>query len=118
MPNFSYRPLIWIFCSKTANRVINRTNERALRVLYEDYDSSFEQLLEKDRSITVHQKNLQNPLTEIYKTANEIVPSYIWGLFAEKDVPYNLRTKILCHLPQVQTNRYGLNALSSRGSLL
>ena len=78
MSNFSYGPLIWMFCSKAANKEIYRTNKRALRVLYEDYDSSFELLLEKDRSITVHQKNLQNLMTEIYKTANQINPSYIW----------------------------------------
>ena len=58
MSNLSYCPLIWMFCSKSANKEINRTNKRALKVLYEDYDSSFEQLLEKDGGITVHQRNL------------------------------------------------------------
>ena len=64
MSNFSYCPLIWVLCSKAAYKEINRTNKRALRVLYEDYDSSFELVLEKDRSITGHQKNLQNLITE------------------------------------------------------
>ena len=118
MSNFSYCPLIWMFCSKFANNEINRTNKRALRVLYEDYDSSFEQLLEKDGSITVHQKNLQILMTEIYKTTNHINPPYIWDFFVEKDMPYNLRNKVLCTLPQVHTNRYGLNSLSFRGSIL
>ena len=118
MSNFSYCPLIWMFCSKFANKEINRTNKRALRVLYEDYDSSFEQLLEKDGSITVHQKNLQILMTEIYKTTNHINPPYIWDFFVKKDMPYNLRNKVLCTLPQVHTNRYGLNSLSFRGSIL
>ena len=99
MSNFSYCPLIWMFCSKSANKEINRTNKRALRLLYEDYDSSFEQLLEKDGSITVHQRNLQNLITEIYKTINQINPAYMWEFFVEKDMPYNLRTKVLCRLP-------------------
>ena len=118
MSNLSYCPLIWMFCSKSANKKINRTNKRALRLLYEDYDSSFEQLLEKDGSITMHQRNLQNLMTEIYKTINQINPAYIWEFFVEKDMPYNLRTKVLCRLPQVQTNRYGLDSFSFRGSLL
>ena len=118
MSNFSYCPLIWMFCSKFANKEINRTNKRALRVLYEDYDSSFEQLLEKDGSITVHQKNLQILMSEICKTTNHINPPYIWDFFVEKDMPYNLRNKVLCTLPQVHTNRYGLNSLSFRGSIL
>ena len=107
-----------MFCSKSANKVINRTNKRALRLLYEDDDSSFEQLLEKDGSITVHQRNLQNLMTEIYKKINQINPAYIREFFVEKDMPYNLRTKVLCRLPQAQTNRYGLDSLSFRGSLL
>ena len=54
---------------------------RSLRVLYEDYDSSFEQPLEKDGSITVHQRNLQNLMTEIYKTIDQINPTYMWEFF-------------------------------------
>ena len=59
MSSLSYCPLICMFCSKSGNKEINRTNKRVLRVLCEDYDSSFEQLLEKDGSSTVHQRNSQ-----------------------------------------------------------
>ena len=57
-------------------------------------------------------------MTESYKTINQINPAYIWEYFAEKDKTYNLRTKVLSRLPQAQTNRYGLDSLSFRGSLL
>ena len=107
-----------MFCSKSASKEINRTNKRVLRLLYEDYDLSVEQLREKDGSITVHQRNLQNLMTEIYKTINQINPAYMWEFFAEKDMPYNLHTKVLCRLPQAQIDRYGLDSLSFRGSLL
>ena len=90
----------------------------ALRVLYGDYDSSFDQLLARAGSITVHQKNLQILMIEIYKTMNHLNPSYIWGFFVKKDIPYNLRTKELCRVPSAQSHRYGLNSLSFRGSLL
>ena len=103
---------------KSANKEISRTNKHVLRVLYEDYDSSFEQLLEKDGSITVHQRNLQNLMSEIYKTINQINPAYMWDFFVEKDMPYNLHTKVQCRLPQAQTNRYELDSLPFRGSLL
>ena len=57
-------------------------------------------------------------MTQIYKTINQIYPPYMWEFFVEKDMPYNLRTKVLCRLPQAQTNRYGLDSVSFRGSLL
>ena len=75
-----------MICIKSANKQIHRTNKCVLRVLYEDYDSSFEQLLEKDGGIAVNQKNLQNLMTEIYETTNQINSPYIQEFFVEKDV--------------------------------
>ena len=66
----------------------------------------------------MHQRNLQDRMTEIYKTLHQINLAYMWGLFVEKDMPYNLHTKVVCRRLQAQTNRYGLDSLSFRGSLL
>ena len=88
--------------------------KRALRALYGDYESTFEELLDKDKSLTIHKKNLQRLMVEIYKTINHLNPAYMW----EKDVPYNLRSKELCKIPFVNSQRYGISSLSFRGSLL
>ena len=64
---FSYCPLIWMFHSRTLNNRINNIHERALRLAYNDNQSSFKELLEKDHSVTVHHKNLQALATEIFK---------------------------------------------------
>ena len=53
---FSYCPLIWMLYSRTLNNGINNIHERALRLTYKDNQSSFKHLLEKDHSVTVHQK--------------------------------------------------------------
>ena len=42
----SYWPLIWTFCSRRSNHLINKIQERALRMAYSDYNSSFSELLE------------------------------------------------------------------------
>ena len=44
---FSYCPLVWMFCSRTMNRKINHIHERALRLVYQDYTSSFGGSLEE-----------------------------------------------------------------------
>ena len=72
MSNFSYCPLIWLFCSKAASNEISRTHKRALRTLYRDYESNFEELLDRDDTKTIHTKNLQNLMVEIYKLFNQL----------------------------------------------
>ena len=56
---FNYCPLVWMFHSRKLNHRINSIHERALRVTYQDYQSTFLQLLQKDNSVTIYQRNLQ-----------------------------------------------------------
>ena len=55
---FKYCPLTWIFYSRKTNNRINKLHERALRLVYNDYKSTFEDLLTKDGSFTVHHYNI------------------------------------------------------------
>ena len=57
-------------------------------------------------------------MIEVYESFNHLNPQYMWEFFVKKDVQYNLRIKELCKLPSVSSQRYGLNSLSFRGSLL
>ena len=41
-----------MFYSRTTNNKINKLHERALRLVYDDYVSAFEELLEKDNLFT------------------------------------------------------------------
>ena len=56
---FKYRPLIWMFCSRSANSKINKLHKKALGIVYDDYNSTFEELLMKDGSFTIHHQNIQ-----------------------------------------------------------
>ena len=62
---------------------MNRIHERSVRLVYSDKTSSFKELLDKEKSISVHHKNIQVLATEIYKTVN--------GIFEIKNIEYNLR---------------------------
>ena len=55
---FSYAPVVWMFYSSKQNYDINRIHERALRVVNKDYNSLFDELLEKDNSYKIHDRNL------------------------------------------------------------
>ena len=58
MSKFSYCPLILLFGSKGVNNEINTIHKRALRILYGDYESILEELVDRDKSKTTHRKNL------------------------------------------------------------
>ena len=50
---FGYCPLIWMFCGRNLNNRINYLHERSLRIVYNDYESSFQELLELDNSVLI-----------------------------------------------------------------
>ena len=53
---FNYCPLIWMCHNRTNNRKINRLHERCLRIIYNDKQSSFIELLEKDNCVYTSKK--------------------------------------------------------------
>ena len=118
LSNFNYCPLIWMFCNKGANQEIDRTHKRALRMLYEDCECSFELLLTRSGSVCIHVRNLQKLMIEVYNSISHLNPSLVWEFYEKKHVEYNLRTKNLCRLPTIKSTSFGLESLSFRGSFL
>ena len=62
---FGYCPLVWMFHSRKLNNRINKIHERALRLVYNDDLSSFDELLNRDSSFTIHSRNIQALAIEI-----------------------------------------------------
>ena len=67
MSRFNYCPLIWMCHNRTKNDKINRIHERCLRLKYNDKKSYFENLLDKDKSVSIHHKSLRSLAIEMYK---------------------------------------------------
>ena len=53
---FNYCPLVWMFCSRILNNMINKVHERALRVILGDDLSNFDSLLQDDKNMCSHHK--------------------------------------------------------------
>ena len=49
-------------------------HERAPRIVDRVYNKSFKKLLQVEKSLPIHQKNLQILATEISRTKNRIIP--------------------------------------------
>ena len=91
----------------------NRLNERCLRTVYSDNQSTFEELLEKDNTISVHQRNLQFLATELYKVLNGLSPDLMKDVFPLNDYSgYKTRNKRTFKSRHVKTVRYGTGSLA------
>ena len=78
--------------SRSLNNKVNHIHERALRINYRDFQSSFPALLVKDNSFTIHQKNLQLLGIEILKIKMNISPEIMNAIFdSSKNSTFELR---------------------------
>ena len=107
---FNYCPLVWMCHSRGLNKRINKLQERALRIVYTNKNLTFEQLLEKDQSFTIHERNLQKLATEIYKVKHYLCPKPFQELFISA-----IRGKSEWVLPKVKNVNTGLETIRYRG---
>ena len=112
---FGYCPLIWMFHSRTMNNRINNLHERALRLVYNDSISSFQELLEKDKTVTIHHRNLQKLVTEIYKVKNGLSPFMMNNIFKEIPNNHHLRNNRTFATYNIRTVNCGTETLTFRG---
>ena len=88
---FGYCPLIWMFHSRGLNNKINCIHERTLRITYKDKSSTFQGLLEKDDSVSIHHRNIPKLVIEIYKLLHGFSPPILNDIFVPVSRPYNFR---------------------------
>ena len=115
---FSYCPLIWTFCTAGMDRKMNHIQERALRLVYEDYATPFEQLLTEDKSVTMHQKNIQRVAILMFKVKNNLCPSFIQEIFQLNEKVHNTRSNSDFLRPKVATVSWGDLSLRSFGPIV
>ena len=112
---FNYAPLTWMFHSRTLNNKINRLHERALRLVYDDENHTFQELLDLDDSVTIHHRNIQKLAIEMFKIKNNLSPPLMKKIFKVNTNTYDLRNKRCWEPTNVRTVHYGTETVSYRG---
>ena len=115
---FGYCPLVWMNDNRKINNRINRIHERALRVVYNDDNATFEQLLEKDNAVKIHDRNLQVLATEMLKVKLGIAPVIMNNVFRILKNDYNTRKADEFQSHYVKTVHYGTETVSFLGPKL
>ena len=118
MSQFGYCPLVWMNHSRTLNNHINGLHKRALSLVYNDFSSSFSKILEKDKSVTIHHRNLQTLAYEIFKVKKNMAPEILTEIFPQKESNYSLRNSTALQGSSIKTVRYGSETIFSSGPKL
>ena len=91
MSKFSYCPLVWMCHSRKLNNKIYKLHERALQLVYDDRQSTFKELLNMDKPVTIDHRNLQVLATELYKVHHGLAPGLMNDIFKKINVTNNFR---------------------------
>ena len=80
-----------VFHSHTINNKIKDLYEKCLHIVYNNKTPSFKELLEKDGSAPIHNRNLCILATENSKVCNSIAPPILTEIFSKRNLNYELR---------------------------
>ena len=86
---------------------MDNIHEFALSIVYRDFESTLQQLLKQNKSVSIHQRNLQILATEIFKTKNGLNPVIMEDVFNFKNLAYNFRNAETLNRSNVSSVKYG-----------
>ena len=113
---FKYCPIIWMLHSRKNDNKIKHLHERCLRLIYSDNKSSYENLLEKDNSVSIHHKNIQALANEMFKVKHKLCPEIPGDIFMERtNNQYNLYNRPDFIIPHIRSVFHGTESISYPG---
>ena len=110
---FNYAPSIRMFAGKILINKICKTHHRTLQVVYDDFNKSYDELLELNNDLSIHQRHV---CYLAIKSNMHLNPQFMWSYFEENQMPYNLRDRSKLILPKTKSSCFGINSLQFRGS--
>ena len=108
--NFNCCAMVWHLCGKTNNNKITQIQERALRIIYRDYEPSYKDLMSAAEAPTMLTRRLRVILLEAIKPINMLSSDCLKDMFKIKGGNYSFhKTRKLLH-PKKKTTTIGLRS--------
>ena len=94
-------------------------HEKALRVTCQDRNPSFSELLNLDKSVSIHYRNIKNLLSELYEVKMGLSSPNMSDIFSlSENNSYSLRSGVTVKRQNVRTNKFGFEIVSTIGAIL
>ena len=93
-----------MFCSKPAHDLLDKVHFRSLKARFLCFQTSFEDLLHRANSVTIHDRNLTLMLFEVFKSHHKLGPRIMHDIFQVNENAYSLRSGITFTVPKYQRN--------------
>ena len=103
-----------MFSSAQSVNKIENLEKRALRFLYDDFEASYQDLLSKGGKSTMNVRRLRTLCVEIYKTLNDLNPSFMNNILKLKINDREVPDKYKLNLDIPQWNQKLLTIKASR----
>ena len=116
LPFLTYCHLVWHFRKASDTQKLEKLQERGVRAVFKDNNSSYEQLLEKADLPTLLNRRLQDLCFLMYKGKHKLCPAYINNIFKEPNSNYNLRQADFS-IPRYETVTYGKHSIRYLGPI-
>jgi hypothetical protein len=105
--NFNCCPLSWHFCTEKNSTKLEKVQERALRFVYEDHNSSYEELLHKAKVPSLQIRRIRTMALETFKIVSKIAPVCLQNLVSVKNSKYSFRYVNVVDVLRVKSTHYG-----------
>ena len=102
---------MWHFCGGNNTKKLEFIQERALRFIYNDQNSDYDQLLERSQLPSLKIRRLRFLAIYTFKILNKKSPVYLHDLVNYKNNFYSFRYENTVEIPRVRTTRYSLHSL-------
>ena len=118
MSNFNYCSLIYHESGSTNERKLEKIQERALRTVFNDFQTVYSELLTKANMNKLHCKRSKKLIEHVYKVIHNLSPLFPPDYYEIKILNYDMRKQILIRQPNFNTVRFGKNSLKYKASKL
>ena len=111
LPHFQDCSVVWHFCSFRNSEKLESFNKRALRVVFNDMESTYSQLLDRAATTSLNNLRVQNMFIAIHKCEHiSFYPAYLKDLSTLRQTVYSFRGTDILSLYRPTSTSYGLHS--------